>query len=134
MKWALIGFLFPLTLSAFPLLGIWKPYNYPEDFTIHVDKTSVYGNINTDPYIEMRIANCDDYIIELNNIQVLQRPSDWYNVKKYKPYIQIFKKIKQYGNRVLCNFSFLDQDILLIEPQIGEEKYQFQLCRVQHEK
>lgn len=125
----MILFFFPMSLSAFTLLGKWKPPNHHE-FTIHVEKETVCGIMNKNPYIEMNLINKGHDLIELNDIKIIRKPPDWYNIKKYQQYIQIFKKIKEDDNRVICNFVFLEQDILLIEPQIGEEKYKFILCRI----
>lgn len=128
MKWIRICFFFPLTLSAFPLLGTWKPSHY-HDLSISIEKDVVYGNMDTNPYIEMKIITHGQDRVELNNIQILQKPRDWYNFSKYKPYIQIFQKIQQCG-RLICMFSFLEKDVVLLEPQIGEDRFQFVLCRV----
>lgn len=129
MKWILFLF-FPLTLSAFSIVGIWKPKNY-RDFTINVEKDNVYGVMNRNPYIEMKLVRTDtnqEGLIKLEDIKIIQKPSDWYNITKYKPYIKIFQKVKESG-KVECRFSFLDEDRLMVEPQVGKEKYRFILCR-----
>lgn len=132
MKWKVWFLLFPTATVSFPsgLLGKWRPDNLP-NIMIHVMDQCVVGTMNEKHTVQMDIRYQKTHEIILDNIQLQKKPSDWFNVVKYKDYIRIYKKIKEYG--ITCNFSFRDEKNLEIWSKIGEEKYQFLLQKILEE-
>lgn len=121
-------FLFPMASCSFCLLGSWRPANLPE-VVIHIQEQTVIGVWDQDKSVEMDIQKLVPNKIELKNMRVKQRPSDWYNVMKYKSFLGMFQKIKQYG--LLCQLSFLDNDNVVVEPTIGKESFKFLMFRIE---
>lgn len=96
---------------------------------IHVVDKNIIGTMNDKQAIEMNIIDHDQNKIVLNNLKIKQKPPDWFNIVKYKDYIKIFQKVRQYG--IVCDICFLDEDSLEIKSQIGEQYFQFILSRIQ---
>lgn len=128
MKWKTLLILFPVATWSFSFIGKWKPENLA-NIIIHAKETHVIGIVSENKsIIKMEIKEYDKKKIVLNNINVVKKPFDWLNLAKYKDYIGIFNKIQNEG--LVCEFDFLDENNLIINPQIGEENYKFILNRL----
>lgn len=128
MKWKMLFLLFPVTAWSFCIIGKWSPINSPE-VVIDVQEKTVIGLLDNDKSVQMDIQYLWEDRLQLDNVQLIQRPSDWYNVVKYRSFIKIFQKIKQYG--LLCQIYFLNNNHLIVEPQIGKETFKLMLMRIE---
>lgn len=125
MKLWVRWFFFPLmTVGAFSLFGTWHMGNVRFNIQEHV----VTGTANHS-IIQMDFHPYHDPP-RLRNLRVVKRPSDWYNVAKYRDYISVFTRVLQEKEGIVCHYSFLGEDRLLVEPQIGKDRHPFLLHRV----
>lgn len=125
MKWCIIILLLCRIAAAFTISGIWRPSHY--DVGISVDDETVYGIINDKQYIKMTIVDRHADLIQLGDIQLLCKPPDWYNIVKYKYFLDTYNKIKKHG--IVCRYSVVDNDNMVVEPHIGDDRHRFILYR-----
>lgn len=130
MKWkSIAGLIFlPMTSWSFSLMGTWRPKNLT-NIMINIQEKAVIGVMsdnNSEIHIDIK-DTCQE-VIWLNNIRIVKKPSDWYNYKKYKDYINIFQQIQKVDG-IICGYMFIDKDNILVEPHIGNDKHQFMLLR-----
>lgn len=125
MKWKILLFvLFPATVVSFStgIMGRWRP-NHSPNVMIHVMEEKVVGTMDDRHSVEMTIVKQDAHEICLDNLQLKQKPFVWFDVIKYREYVEIFRKIRQCG--IVCQYVFLDENIVEISSTIGEEHYRF---------
>lgn len=131
MKWKILLFIFfPATVVvsfSVGVLGRWRPGQLPS-IMIHVMEEKVVGTVDDRHSVEMTIVRHNKNKIWLDNIQLKKKPSDWFNVIKYKDYIDIFRKIRKMG--VACQYDFVDENNLEILSTIGDEQYKFILKKI----
>lgn len=129
MKVATLLICFPVVVLSFStsLLGKWRPDNLP-NVMIHVTDESVVGQMDDKHSVEMKIIKHDQEEMFLHKIQLQQKPLDWFNVFKYKEYINIFRKVEKYG--IVCKISFLNEKSIEIWSRVGKDKYQFLLEKI----
>jgi hypothetical protein len=131
MKWKILLFIFfPATVVvsfSVGVLGRWRPGQLP-GIMIHVMEEKVVGTVDDRHSVEMTIVRHNKNKIWLDNIQLKKKPSDWFNVIKYKDYIDIFRKIRKMG--VACQYDFVDENNLEILSTIGDEQYKFILKKI----
>lgn len=132
MKWKILVFFFPVATVSFSIgiLGKWRPDNL-SNVMIHVMDEKVVGTMDEKHSVEMEIMKQNKHEIVLGRIKLKQKPSDWFNVIKYKEYIDIFRKIREFG--IVCKYGFLDEKNLEISSKIGEEEYRFLLEKILEE-
>lgn len=132
MKWKILFLFFPVATVSFStgILGKWRPDNL-SNVMIHVMNEKVVGTMDDKHSVEMEIMKQNQQEIVLGRIQLKQKPSDWFNIIKYKDYIALFRKIQQLG--IVCKYGFLDEKNLEISSKIGEEEYQFLLEKILEE-
>lgn len=129
MKRGMIFFLFPMGVVSFSLFGIWRPDNLT-NIRINIKENVVVGTMeDNQSAVQMDIVH-GSQSKRLRNLRLVKKPDDWYNFTKYKDYIYLFKKILQEQEGIQCDYSFLDHDKILVEPQIGEDKHQIILYRM----
>jgi len=127
MKWKILLIFFPVGACSFSFVGKWRVSN----IIIDAKETHIIGTINENKTImEMEIKEYNTDKIVLENLHIIKRPKDWFNLVKYKDHLDIFNKIKKEG--LVCGLSFIDEDNLVVEPQIGDEDYRFVLLRVEN--
>lgn len=134
MKWkSLLFIFFPAVVVSFStgIMGKWRP-GHLTNVMIHVMEEKVVGTMDEKHCVEMTIVKHDPHEICLDNIQLKQKPFDWFNVIKYKEYIDIFRKIRQYG--ITCQYGFIDEKNLEISSKIGENEYRFLLEKILEEE
>jgi hypothetical protein len=125
MKWKFLLIFFPVGTCSFSFIGKWRVM----DVIIDAKETHVIGTINENKSIvEMEIKEYSTDKIVLDNLNIIKKPKDWFNVVKYKNHVDIFRKIKKEG--LVCGLSFIDENNLMVEPQIGEEDCRFVLLRI----
>ena len=95
---------------------------------IHVMDKKVVGTMDDRHSVEMEIVKHDTHEICLGNIQLKQKPSDWFNIIKYKDYINLFRKIKQLG--IVCEYGLLDENSLEVSSKVGEQEYRILLEKI----
>ena len=98
---------------------------------IHVMDEKVVGTMDEKHSVEMEIMKQSKQEIVLGKIKLKQKPYDWFNVIKYKEYIDFFRKIREFG--IVCKYGFLDEKSLEISSKIGEEEYRFLLEKILEE-
>lgn len=98
---------------------------------IHVMEEKIVGTMDEKHSVEMKIVKNDTCEICLENIQLKQKPFIWFDVIKYKEYLEIFKKIQQLG--ITCQYYFLDEKSLEVSSKIGENEYRFLLEKILEE-
>lgn len=54
--------------------------------------------LKTDPWVYDPIN--DSIYFDLKDIQVIKKPDDWYNLKKYVKYLEIYNNIRSQGIRI----------------------------------
>lgn len=126
---SMVWFLFTMVLGtgAFSLVGVWKT-GREHDFLIHVEEDKVVG-IMDQSKVEMRLVHSDPSHFILEKLRVVRKPSDWYNYRKYKPFIQWFQKIQK-QEVVMGEYRVLEPDVVVVQPHIGDCEYHIFLFRV----
>lgn len=130
MKWKILLFMFfPATIVSFStgILGKWRPNNL-SNVMIHVMNEKIVGTMDDKHSVEMEIMKQNQQEVVLGRIQLKEKPSDWFNIIKYKEYINLFRKIREFG--IVCKYGFLDEKSLEISSKIGEEEYRFLLEKI----
>ena len=133
MKWKILLFMFfPTAIVSFStgILGKWRP-GHLTNVMIHVMEEKIVGTMDEKHSVEMKIVKHDTCEICLENIQLKQKPFIWFDVIKYKEYLEIFKKIQQLG--ITCQYYFLDEKSLEVSSKIGENEYRFLLEKILEE-
>lgn len=126
MRWKIL-FFFPITIKAFRLFGVWNIENQ-KNIVIYVKENHIEGVMNEKQSVEMEITKINENTIFLDNMKVLKRPADWFNIIKYKNYIDIFKKIRHHG--IVCEYYFKDENNIHVKPHIGDERFEMILYRL----
>ena len=113
--------LLPAKIVSFsPILGKWRPNNAP-NVVFHVMENKIIGTMDNKHSVKMEIMEHNRNKIFLDNLQLIRKPQDWFNVFKYQEYLNLFQKIKQNG--ILCQILFLDENQLEIGSLIGDIRY-----------
>lgn len=108
------------------IIGTWKIKDHISSpiFTINENKiTSTNGaGIMRGSYKWVYdTTNANKMVIELDDIEVVQKPSDWFNFNKYYFFIKQFRLIKQLGLKLDIKFSN-DETEAEVDCLIGDEK------------
>lgn len=114
-------------VCTFPLQGLWtlKGMPRPPSFQIEQDKiisSMSDGRVSITPKSVEFMPHNDTIMMVLQEPQVEQKPSDWYNVVKYSMFIHYFYKIQQHGMVVWV--QLLDADQMQVSCSIGDEYWQ----------
>lgn len=134
MNWKIFLFMFfPATVVSFStgILGKWRP-GHLTNVMINVMEEKIVGTMDEKHSVEMKIVKHDMREICLENIQLKQKPFIWFDVIKYKDYIDIFRKIRKFG--ITCQYYFLDEKSLEVSSKIGENEYRFLLEKILEEE
>lgn len=125
--------LFPAMVGSFStgILGKWRP-GHLTNVMIHVMEEKVVGTMDDKHSVEMKIIKQDMHEICLDDIQLKQKSLVWFNVIKFKEYINIFQKIRQFG--ITCQYDFVDEKSIEILSKIGNNEYRFYLEKVLEEE
>lgn len=123
-----IAFSFPV------IIGSWMPQPH---FEQHQQQHQPYGTIEIsnenvvlgDDHrsIQFDIIEFTHNKIVLQNIQVNKKPPDWYNVIKYKKYIDLYHKVRHHG--IVCQYTFYDENSVEVRSNINDTLYTFLLTR-----
>ena len=121
--------LIPSWAWSFVISGLWKTNNV----LIHIQDNKLTGMFQQS-IVEMNIdCHLEKNKVRLFNFQVVKKPSDWYNVSKYKGYMRIFQKIKKDG--LECELSFIEKDMVRVGSFVEGKQYELFLSRMkEHEK
>lgn len=84
-------------------------------------ENKIIGTMDNKHSVKMEIMEHNRNKIFLDNLQLIRKPQDWFNVFKYQEYLNLFQKIKQNG--ILCQILFLDENQLEIGSLIGDIRY-----------
>lgn len=110
------------------LLGPWKILGF-QDISFQVDEKHVVSHLEKGGIIRMKHNLCfasistlnhskeDNFFLELNTLEIVKRPSDWYNFPKYRNVLPLFHKIKK--EKILLSLQWQDGDTLIVKPKIG---------------
>ena len=112
-------------LFSFPLQGVWIAKNIQKQPIFHFEdhkitsKSNRNGIVSMTPKINHVIYENQTIVMSLTNLQIEKKPTDWYNVAKYYPFMQYFQKIQQHG--LLLWIHVVNSNETVISCQIGHE-------------
>lgn len=70
----------------------------------------------------------DTLAFELDNLRLVKKPDDWYNIKKYFRYISIYNKIKSQGLKIYLQISKDEAEVMY---RFEEKEYIFVLKKIE---
>jgi hypothetical protein len=102
------------------LNGIWRiPDRMDPVFNIQKDVITTHAE---SAIITMKPA-WRERQIQLSNLTIVKRPSDWMNIVKYRKKIGYYNEIKQHG--LLLNLTFINETFVRIQTKILDEQVEF---------
>lgn len=120
--------LIPSWAWSFVISGLWKTNNV----LIHIQDNKLTGMFQQS-IVEMNIdCHLEKNKVRLFNFQVVKKPSDWYNLSKYKRYMRIFQKIKKDG--LECELSFIEKDMVRVGSFVEGKQYELFLSRMKEDE
>ena len=97
-----------------------------------VEKKNDILTISNNSVIRMSTKNwfCEDdtYTFELDNLRLIKKPNDWYNIKKYFRYITIYNKIRSDGLKIILRISLDEAEVMY---RFEDEDYIFVLKKIE---
>lgn len=117
----------PLALAfALPITGRWKPVNH-SNIAVVVADHEVFGTMQ-DGGATVRVRADHDpasALVRLTDIDVVRRPSDWYNAAKYSPFVGIYRQLKAGGAE--CGVGLVDDRTVVVDVLLAGKHYCFHL-------
>lgn len=117
--------LMPMIVVASPyvLNGLWI---MQKGISFKISKDLVTSISEYGSEVSMRLRKYteeDDFTIrlELEQLEIIHKPVDWYNAAKYMKHIRYLKKIRKHGISTEIFFTSLKKDQVLVKATIGDE-------------
>lgn len=120
----LVGYLFTEATSL--LYGKWRVHGRA-DIQFEVDETQIKSYVGNGGILKInhkssRIQTEESrFHLQLNNLEIIKRPSDWYNAPKYAASIALYHRLKK--DFLELDLFFLNETSFRATVKVGEQEY-----------
>lgn len=115
-------------LISFVLHGFWKIHNYSYFPIMEINNDKIITHTGSSIMSMRSTWKLESNTLKLDNLSMIQLPSDWMNIFKYKNKLKYYNYISSNGllvdilsyndSFIDCKFRIFDQDIKLLLEKI----------------